>query len=35
VPAEQVGLITEGGVHLTLNRDEAKRLRNAGPPGAA
>lgn len=35
VPAEQVGLITEGGVHLTLNRDEVKRLRDAGPPGAA
>jgi hypothetical protein len=36
VPAEQVGLITEGRVHLTLNGDEVKRLADeTGPPGAA
>jgi uncharacterized protein YrrD len=36
VPAEQIGLITEDRVHLTLNGDEVKRLRDeSGPPGAA
>jgi hypothetical protein len=35
VPADQVGLITEDRVHLTLNGDEVKRLKDAGPPGAA
>jgi sporulation protein YlmC with PRC-barrel domain len=36
VPAEQIGLITEGGAHLTLTGDEVKRLSaDSGPPGAA
>lgn len=34
VPAEQVGVITEGHVHLTLTRDEFKRLTDeTGPVG--
>ena len=34
VPAERIGPITEDSVHLTLNGDEVKRLKDAGPPGA-
>jgi sporulation protein YlmC with PRC-barrel domain len=34
VPAEQIGLITQDGLHLTLNRDEVKRLSGeSGSPG--
>lgn len=36
VPAEQIGLITEGLVRLTLTGDQVKRLSDeTGPPGAA
>lgn len=33
VPAEQVGLITEGRVHLTLTQDEVKQLADETGPG--
>jgi hypothetical protein len=35
VPAERIGLITDGRVHLTLTGDEVKHLSDAGPQGAA
>lgn len=33
VPAEQIGLITDGLVPLTLTGDQVKRLSDDGPPG--
>jgi len=35
VPAEQVGLITDERVHLTLSRDDVKRLTDESAPSSA